>query len=203
MTDLHDDIALAALEVAGHVREGGFEGVVVSGASHQLSRALLALAWGVLYPKTPLPRVYPLDDDANALLYKVTSPGEDPAEFREWMHTQAPELEASRGKKLIMVDDFAIQAYKYRGIRESLQRLGFSDVSFAFFAALENTELGADAFVGIRSEAVTTELLRMAQNIQDQPEPEQLLLHEFGARMERYRERTLRELRDIGQRMKR
>lgn len=201
--DTRNAIAEAALNVTRHIHDGRYEAVIVSGASHQLSRALLALAWGARYPGVAVPKVFALGDEANSLLYKVAVPGEEPSEFREWMDAHLPDLGAMRDRRLCLVDDFAMQGYKFRGIRASLRALGFRDVAFAFFAAMGDTELGSEAFVGIRSESAVSELHRLAQNIQDYPEADQLVRHEFGAPFEEYRKIALQELRDIGKAMKR
>ncbi len=61
-------IATASLNVARHIHDGAYEGVIVSGGSHEVSRALLALAWGTLYPGTSMPHEFVLDSEANALM---------------------------------------------------------------------------------------------------------------------------------------
>jgi len=201
-------IARAALAVARRVHDGGFRAVVVSGGSHQLSRALLALGWGTLYPDEPMPRTFVLDAAANLLLYKHTAPDEaggfhpDAEDFRAWMHAHTPELEGFRDQPLAFVDDFSFSGAKYRDLREFFPRdHGFTRVSFFFFAADADTELGGDAFAAIRSAEAVGELHRLGQHIQSKESVDELV-DDVRPEAQRLRAEALDELRDIRREMR-
>jgi hypothetical protein len=202
-------IAQSALRVARHVHDGSFAGVIVSGGSHQLSRALLALGWGVLYPSEPMPRTFVLDAEGNALLYKSTLPDArgvfqpDAKGFREWIRTHAPGLEQLENAPLVLVDDFMLSGVKYREMKEFLPRYhGFRNVSFAFFASKGEDDLESEAFVGVQSRAVIAELQRLGQHIQGKENVEEML-SEIRPEAKRLRADALGELREIGLEMKR
>lgn len=201
-------IARAALAVARRVHDGGFRAVVVSGGSHQLSRSLLALGWGTLYPEEQMPATFVLDGTANILLYKHTAPDEqgvlhpDAQDFRAWLHANAPELEELRDQPLAFVDDFSFSGAKYRDLREFFPRdHGFTRVAFLFFAADTDTELGEDAFAAVRSAEAVGELHRLGQHIQSKESVDELV-DDVRPEAQRLRAEALDELRDIRREMR-
>jgi hypothetical protein len=184
------------------VHDGGYAAVIVSGGSHRLSRALLALGWGVLYPGEAIIRVFPLGDAANRMLYKhEEDEAPDSDGFEWWLHANLPELEASKHDRLVFVDDFALTGEKFRGVRTSLAVHGFRDVRFAFFAAPPGTELTPEAYVGTRDDDAVAELHRLSQHIQGKEGMDELL-DEVKPEADRLRTEALDELRGIGRAMR-
>ena len=194
-------IARAALAVARHIHDGGYEAVIISGGSHQLSQSLVALGWGVLYPDEPIVRQFVLDREGNRLLYKSHAPDAYPTDFTVWADAHVPGLANAKDARLCFVDDFAIGGEKHRGVRAALELLGFADVGYAYFAAKEDTELD-DAFVGIRSVEAVAELRHLAERIQGKEDPAEIL-NDIHPEAVRLRAEALGELRDIGREMRR
>jgi hypothetical protein len=192
-------IAKAALAVAQHVHDGGYDAVIVSGGSNQLSRSLLALAWSALYPGERVPHEFVLDWRANALLYKWHGAAAYPADFEAWMHQGMPELEAAKEQKLCFVDDFIRQGEKYRGVTVALEMLGFHHTSFAFFGAQEDSEVGNDAFIGARSSELVSELIELGEHIRDRPGKMEQVRDELAGEVRHYRREAVSELRQVGQ----
>ena len=207
---IQTEIATAALRVARFVHDGRFAGIIVSGGSHQLSRALLALGWGTLYPSEPIPRTFVLDAAGNSLLYKSTFPDErgvfrpDAEAFGDWVRKHAPGLEEMKQEHLVFVDDFMLSGVKYKDAKEFLPRyLGYTDVSFAFFVAHEDANRrDEEAFIGVKSTELASELHRMGQNMQGKEGMEELLA-KVRPTAEAIRSGVLEELREIGREMKR
>lgn len=203
-------IADAALKVARHVHDGGFEAVIVSGGSHQLARSLLALGWGVQYPGERMPKTFVLDEEANDLLYKQTRPDPkgvfrpDKEGFRTWIDAHAPGLGELRDRPLVYVDDFALTGVKYTDLlRFFPEEHEFSRMSYAFFAVKENARyLTKDTFVGVADDEALTELHRLGQHIQGK-EGMHDILGDIRHEAERLRSEALNELRDIGRSMRR
>jgi hypothetical protein len=203
MPDTRDEIASAALAVAEYLKSGDYAAAIVSGGSHQLSHALLALGWKVKYPGTPMPKVFVLDAEANRMLYKrEVDEAPDMEGFLAWMRAHVPNLEQLKREPLLFVDDYALQGEKYRELRNLLPHVyGFEQVDFAFFAAKEHTELGRDSFVGVRSDGAVAELYRLGQHVQGKEHADELLegIEESAQKLRGY---ALDELRDIGRRMR-
>lgn len=193
--------AQAALNVAKHIHDTKFDGIIVSGGSHEISRGLFALAWGALYPGTRLPHEYVLDEEANALLYKRHATAAYPKEFEEWMSRKIPDLAAAKEQSLCFLDDFALSGEKYRGVGFALRLLGYTNIRFAYFAAKEDTELGKNAFVGERSTELVSELRHLGQHIQGKADAIELL-DGVAREAHRLRAEAIDELRDVGLKMK-
>lgn len=196
MSDV-SETARAALDIARHIHDEGYAGVIVSGGSHQVSRALLALGWNALYHGTRMPHQYVLDAEANALLYKRHAAAVYPHKFALWMERDLPELAAAKEDRLCFVDDFALSAEKYRGVGDAFQLLGFTHMNYAFFAALEDTELGRDAVVGERSAELVQYLRHMGQHIQGKEDVLEML-DEVQEEAKRLRSDAIEKLREIG-----
>lgn len=204
MTDAKtiSEAARSALEVARHIHDGQYEGVIVSGGSHEVSRALFALGWHALYPDTPLPHVFALGSRQNAQLYKRDATASYPQEFEEWMDARMPELAAAKEQRLCVLDEFAFQGEKHRVLGFKFRLLGFKDVHFAFYAAPEDLELGRDAVIGGRSPELVRYLRELGQHIQGKEDVQEILAP-VRLEADRLRSEALRELREIGGELKR
>ncbi len=159
----------AAINLARHIHESKFDGIIISGGSSSLSKALLYSAWRKEFPEEKVPKTITIPSEGNQILYKRTEP-EDPIERQavstDWIDKNMPELWELKDKKVCLLDDIAVSGDKVRNLSELFHNLGFKQFETALFGASRNAELTESTFVGSQNFELVSRLYTATSRIQ-------------------------------------
>ncbi len=169
-------IAQAARTVAQAIHDDPRNGVIISGGSNQLSRALLTMGWISLYPKTKLPRLFVFPRELNSLMYKSPDPLDIQGhKILEWIERYHPALAATCSQPQWFLDDFIVGGDKCRDLRLWFKKAGYCKLRFVVFAKprLERSTRFIEA--ATTSSEVVRQLYRLSLLIQGQADIKDVL----------------------------
>ena len=192
------EIKEAATNLARHIHDSKFDGIIVSGGSSSVSKAILYSAWRTLYPEEKVPKTITVSSEGNSLFYKRGEPNEKAARqevVTEWININLPELWQLKDQKVCLVDELAVSGEKATKLFELFKGIGFDQLEVALFAASHNAELDEHFFIASKNPELLSKLWSATSRIQGQPHIDDSELPE-GSDQE-IRKRGLDDLRDM------
>jgi hypothetical protein len=200
---MNEELAQAALSLAQHIHGENYSGLIVSGDTSKISQTLVTAAWQKLYPDEAMPKCFVFNGEANSVLYKNEM--DEVARLawvRSWIANTFPELTALQSNKLCYIDEFIKSGEKYRELHKIFEKLGFSNIEFAFFAS-ETDNTTSEVYIAKRSSELAGELIRMSLEVHGYPSSPEEILKEPRREQQEITQDMDMHLRELGDAIKR
>ena len=168
---MEDRLKSGVLRVTRHIHDGNYQAVITSGKSGFISVSFVEAGLQNLYGDEEMLPIYDFGGEGGSLLWKKVS-ADDQRIRRAKMRALDdhitccfPELNQSRDRKMIYVDDYANSGEKMMDIPLVFKALGFSQLDYAVIVS--SFKIPEEVFKGITDMQLVDYFFNLTQTMHD------------------------------------